>query len=62
MGGAFYIEESDGQKSIIDNSLRYQIINSTIQNASAEIGGAIYVANIQNLSISGCNLTNNTAY
>ena len=45
----------------MENSLRYQIINSTIQNASAEIGGAIYAANNQNLSISGCTFINNAA-
>ena len=63
MGGAIYITEQDYNKNLIleDSGIRYFIRNSTFENCTAVIGGAIFIDNAKHVLIELSNFTNNKA-
>eukprot|EP00347_Sterkiella_histriomuscorum_P001991 403369895 len=60
-GGAISIEEDDTNKKTVATSSKYKIHNCIFQNATSNLGGALYLNNPQNLIISNCTFNNNKA-
>lgn len=60
LGGAIYIYENEDNKRYNYSPTKYMISNTKFSNNVANIGGALYLDNVQNCYIKGCTFAYNT--